>query len=118
MPLVLRGARERLSPILMTTLAIGLGLVPALILGDVPGLEIMRPMAIVVLGGLVTLTLLNLFIVPAIYLGLGVRAAQDAKMFPAQFPSSQKLRDGDCGRHIGRSRSERRWGMNQSASHQ
>ena len=77
--MVVRGARERLSPILVTTLGIGLGLVPALILGDIPGLEIVRPMAIVVLGSLVTLTLLNLFVVPAIYLVLGVRAAQDAR---------------------------------------
>ncbi len=69
--LVLRGARERLSPILMTTLATGLALVPLVITGNIPGQEIEHPMAIVILGGLVSSTLLNLFVVPAIYLRLG-----------------------------------------------
>jgi CzcA family heavy metal efflux pump len=69
--LVLRGARERLSPILMTALATGLALVPLVIAGDIPGHEIEHPMAVVILGGLVTSTLLNLFVVPAIYLRFG-----------------------------------------------
>ncbi len=71
--LVLRGARERLSPILMTTLATGLALVPLVITGDIPGQEIEYPMAVVILGGLVSSTLLNLFVVPALYLLLGQR---------------------------------------------
>lgn len=66
--LVLRGARERLAPILMTTLATALALVPMAVLGSVPGNEVEHPMAIVILGGLVTSTLLNLFVVPALYL--------------------------------------------------
>jgi CzcA family heavy metal efflux pump len=66
--LVLRGARERLAPILMTTLATALALVPMVILGEVPGNEIEHPMALVILGGLATSTLLNLFVVPALYL--------------------------------------------------
>ncbi|MFE5838740.1 efflux RND transporter permease subunit [Arthrobacter sp. NPDC056493] len=66
--LVLRGAGERLSPILMTTLATGLALVPLVVMGDVPGHEIEYPMAVVILGGLLTSTLLNLFIVPSLYL--------------------------------------------------
>jgi CzcA family heavy metal efflux pump len=66
--LVLRGARERLSPILMTTLATGLALVPLVIAGSIPGHEIEHPMAIVILGGLLTSTLLNLLIVPSLYL--------------------------------------------------
>ena len=69
--LVLRGARERLSPILMTTLATGLALVPLVIAGSLPGHEIEHPLAVVVLGGLVTSTLLNLFIVPSLYLRFG-----------------------------------------------
>ena len=73
--LVLRGAGERLSPILMTTLATGLALVPLVIMGDVPGHEIEYPMAVVILGGLLTSTLLNLFIVPSLYL----RFAQSRK---------------------------------------
>jgi Cu/Ag efflux pump CusA len=66
--LVMRGAAERLSPILMTTLATGLALVPLVVMGNIPGHEIEHPMAVVILGGLVTSTLLNLFIVPSLYL--------------------------------------------------
>ncbi|HEY3207207.1 MAG TPA: efflux RND transporter permease subunit [Gaiellaceae bacterium] len=69
--LVLRGARERLAPILMTALATGLALVPLVISGEIPGAEIEYPMAIVILGGLFTSTLLNLFVVPALYLRYG-----------------------------------------------
>jgi CzcA family heavy metal efflux pump len=66
--LVLRGARERLSPILMTSLATGLALVPLVVLGDRPGREIEYPLAVVILGGLVTSTLFTLFVVPPLYL--------------------------------------------------
>jgi CzcA family heavy metal efflux pump len=66
--LVLRGARERLAPILMTALATGLAIVPLVIAGDLPGHEIEHPMAVVIVGGLVTSTLLNLFVVPSLYL--------------------------------------------------
>src|SRR5512138_541255 len=69
--LALRGARERLSPILMTALATGLALVPLVVTGDIPGHEIEYPMAIVILGGLFTSTLLNLFVVPSLYLRFG-----------------------------------------------
>ena len=55
--LVVRGARERLSPILMTSLATGLALIPLVIFGERPGQEIEHPLAIVILGGLVTSTL-------------------------------------------------------------
>ncbi|HEX9337210.1 MAG TPA: efflux RND transporter permease subunit, partial [Pseudonocardiaceae bacterium] len=71
--LVLRGARERLSPILMTSLATGLAVVPLIVLGNEPGAEIEYPLAVVVVGGLVTSTLLNLFIVPSLYLRFGRR---------------------------------------------
>jgi len=69
--LVLRGARERLSPILMTALTAGLALVPLAIVGSIPGHEIEHPMAVVILGGLVTSTLLNLFLLPILYLRFG-----------------------------------------------
>jgi CzcA family heavy metal efflux pump len=69
--LVLRGARERLSPIMMTALATGLALVPLVVAGTIPGHEIEHPMAIVILGGLITSTLVNLFVVPALYLRFG-----------------------------------------------
>ncbi|MDX6251796.1 MAG: hypothetical protein QOF10_5156 [Kribbellaceae bacterium] len=81
--LVLRGARERLSPILMTSLATGLALVPLVILGDRPGHEIEYPLAIVILGGLVTSTLLSLFVVPSLYL----RFARPRRARPRQEPA-------------------------------
>jgi CzcA family heavy metal efflux pump len=69
--LVLRGARERLAPILMTSLATGLALVPLVVLGTRPGHEIEHPLAVVILGGLFTSTLLSLFVLPSLYLRFG-----------------------------------------------
>ncbi|MGI9086077.1 MAG: efflux RND transporter permease subunit [Aeromicrobium sp.] len=66
--LVMRGASERLAPILMTALATGLAIVPLAAAGSIPGHEIEHPMALVILGGLFTATLLNLFIIPSLYL--------------------------------------------------
>ena len=68
--LVIRGASERLSPILMTALATALALVPLIVYGDQPGQEIEYPMAVVILGGLATSTLLNLFMLPSLYLAV------------------------------------------------
>ncbi|MGQ0685510.1 efflux RND transporter permease subunit [Bradyrhizobium sp.] len=76
MELVLRGASERLRPILMTTGAAGLAILPLIIFGNLPGHEIEYPMAVVIMGGLVTSTLLNLFIVPALYLRFGRGSAE------------------------------------------
>jgi Cu/Ag efflux pump CusA len=69
--LVIRAARERLAPILMTSLATGLALVPLVVLGARPGHEIEHPLAVVILGGLLTSTLLNLFVTPVLYLRFG-----------------------------------------------
>jgi Cu/Ag efflux pump CusA len=71
--LVLRGAKERLSPIMMTALATGLALAPLVVAGTIPGHEIEHPMALVIVGGLVTSTFVNLFIVPSLYLRFGRR---------------------------------------------
>jgi CzcA family heavy metal efflux pump len=65
--IVLQGSKDRLSPILMTALTAGLALIPLAIAGDLPGNEIQSPMAKVILGGLLSSTLLNLFVVPIIY---------------------------------------------------
>jgi CzcA family heavy metal efflux pump len=69
--LVIQGAKERLAPIMMTALATGLALVPLVVAGSIPGHEIEHPMAIVILGGLVTATLVNLFVLPSLYLAFG-----------------------------------------------
>ena len=64
---VMEGSVDRLSPILMTALTAGLALIPLAIAGDLPGNEIQSPMAKVILGGLLTSTMLNIFIVPVVY---------------------------------------------------
>jgi CzcA family heavy metal efflux pump len=66
--LVERGALERLGPIVTSTAAIALVMLPFIVAGNAPGLEIVHPMAIVILGGLVTTSILGLFVLPALYL--------------------------------------------------
>jgi len=68
---VRRGAMERLAPILMTALAAGLALLPLALRGEEPGNEILTPMAIVILFGLLSSTLLNMLVVPSLFLRFG-----------------------------------------------
>jgi Cu/Ag efflux pump CusA len=75
---VLRGSLERLAPVLMTALTAGLALVPLVLMGDRPGNEIQSPMAIVILGGLLSSTFLNLVVVPALYARWGQKAPSQA----------------------------------------
>jgi CzcA family heavy metal efflux pump len=73
-----RGAMERLVPVLMTALATGLALIPLALGGGRPGSEIQTPMAIVILSGLLTSMILNMLVVPALYLRFG-RPAQPSE---------------------------------------
>jgi Cu/Ag efflux pump CusA len=66
--LVIRGARERIAPIMMTALTTALALVPLIVAGNIAGQEIEYPMGAVILGGLVSSTVINLFVVPSLYL--------------------------------------------------
>lgn len=68
---VIRGARERLIPILMTALGTALALIPLALSAGEPGSEIQAPMAMVILFGLLTSTMLNMVVVPALYLRFG-----------------------------------------------
>ncbi|MFN8489609.1 MAG: efflux RND transporter permease subunit [Caldilineaceae bacterium] len=77
--LIVRGAQERLAPILLTAFATALALIPFAVGGERPGYEFVHPLAVVVIGGLVTATLLNLFIAPILYLHWGV-APQEEKV--------------------------------------
>jgi Cu/Ag efflux pump CusA len=79
--LILRGAEERLVPILMTASCAALALLPLVVRGDAPGHEIEHPMALVILGGLVTSTALNLLLMPALYARFG--KARRAEVSPA-----------------------------------
>ena len=65
---VMHGSLDRLNPILMTALSSAFAMVPLVLGGDLPGNEIQSPMAKVILGGLLTSTLLNGFIIPIMYL--------------------------------------------------
>lgn len=64
---ILQGSLDRLNPILMTALSSGLALIPLAVQGSLPGNEIQSPMAKVILGGLLTSTMLNMYIVPIVY---------------------------------------------------
>jgi len=87
--LVVRGAEERLIPILMTVLTTALALLPLAISGNKPGHEIEYPLAVVIVGGLVTSTFLNLFLLPPLYLLWGRNAvppAEDSEAVPVVTP--------------------------------
>ena len=64
---VIRGSLDRLNPILMTALSSAFALIPLALRGDLPGNEIQSPMAKVILGGLLTSTFLNAFVIPIVY---------------------------------------------------
>ena len=69
--LVVQGAMERLGPIVTTAVGTAVAIAPFLLLGDFPGFEVVRPMAAVIIGGLVSSTLVCLFVLPAVYLRSG-----------------------------------------------
>jgi Cu/Ag efflux pump CusA len=75
--LVLSGTRDRVAPILMTAATAALALAPMALIGGIAGAEILYPLALVALGGLVTSTLFSLFVVPVLYLLFGAARQQD-----------------------------------------
>lgn len=75
---IVQGSMERLSPILMTALVTGIGLVPLALGAGEPGKEIQQPMAVVILGGIVTSTFLNMIVIPALYLKYGLSRTANA----------------------------------------
>lgn len=76
--LVERGTLERLVPVLMTALSAGIALIPLALAAHEPGKEILHPVAVVIVGGLVTSTLLGLGVTPAVFLALGRQGAETA----------------------------------------
>lgn len=74
--MVERGTRERLVPVLMTALSAGIALIPLVLAADKPGKEILNPVAIVIVGGLVSSTLLGLAVTPALFYWFGRRSAE------------------------------------------
>jgi len=74
--LIIRGSQERVAPVLMTAVTAGLGLIPLVLSKGEPGKEILYPVAIVILGGLITSTLLDFFVTPAVFYRFGKTAAE------------------------------------------
>lgn len=77
--IIVQGSVDRFNPIIMTALTTALSLVPMVLAADHPGNEIQAPMAVVVLGGLITSTLLNIFVIPVVYEWYAKRSEKDAQ---------------------------------------
>jgi CzcA family heavy metal efflux pump len=84
--MIIRGTQERLVPVLMTALAAGTALIPLLLSAHEPGKEILHPVAVVIVGGLISSTLLDLVVTPAVFFAFGRRAA--AKSLNLNAPAS------------------------------
>jgi CzcA family heavy metal efflux pump len=76
--MVVRGTLERMVPVLMTALSAGIALIPFVLAGDQPGKEILHPVAVVIVGGLVSSTLLDFLITPMVFYTFGRKAAEKA----------------------------------------
>jgi Cu/Ag efflux pump CusA len=76
--MIVRGTLERLVPVLMTAMSAGIALIPLLLAAHEPGKEILHPVAVVIVGGLVSSTLLDLMITPAFFYLFGRKAAESA----------------------------------------
>ena len=80
--LILRGSGERVAPTVLTTLTTALALLPFVFLGNLPGFEIVRPMSVIIIGGSIISTLLNLFALPALYMRYGASREVDLELLP------------------------------------
>ena len=76
--MVVRGTLERMVPVIMTALSAGIALIPLVLAGDQPGKEILHPVAIVIVGGLVSSTLLDFLVTPLLFFTFGRKAAAQA----------------------------------------
>ena len=86
--LIIRGSLERLVPVLMTALTAGLSLIPLVLARGQPGKEILYPVATVILGGLISSTLLDMVVTPAVFYRFGGKALSDYLIRHAETESS------------------------------
>ena len=84
--MITRGSLERLVPVTMTALTAGLALIPLVLSAQEPGKEILYPVAVVILGGLISSTLLDMAVTPAVFLKFGRAAAEKALARSKQDP--------------------------------
>jgi Cu/Ag efflux pump CusA len=84
--MIVRGSLERLVPVTMTALTAGLALIPLVLSAQEPGKEILYPVAIVILGGLISSTLLDMAVTPAVFLKFGRHAAEKSLSRSRQDP--------------------------------
>jgi len=89
--MIVRAGLERLAPVSMTALTAGIGLVPLVVAAAQPGKEILYPIATVILGGVISSTLLDIFVHPALFWMFGRRSAQRA----IEEKSSQSFEESD-----------------------
>jgi CzcA family heavy metal efflux pump len=82
--MIIRGTKERLVPVVMTALSAGIGLIPLVLAADQPGKEILHPIAVVIVGGLISSTFLDMAVTPAMFWLLGRKAALRAIQLGAQ----------------------------------
>jgi len=91
--MVIRGSLERLVPILMTALAAALALVPLLLSKGEPGKEILYPVAVVIVGGLFSSTLLNLIVTPAVFYRFGKKSVEKMILSQKQQTENTTLKE-------------------------
>ncbi|SEC09268.1 heavy metal efflux pump, CzcA family [Streptomyces sp. TLI_105] len=128
---IVDATRDRVGPVLLTALATAVAVLPAVVLGTIEGMEVLHPLAVVVLGGLVTSTLVTLFIVPALYIrfysspgGLGQRRTgpEPGLSTAGRAPGAAAADDGRAERReaprsgSGRRLGRRRWAAGLSAA--
>ena len=87
--MIVRGSLERLTPVLMTALSAGFALLPLMIGADAPGKEILHPVAIVIFGGLITSTLLDMLLTPVLFLRYGAKPLERVRAVQAEFKVSE-----------------------------
>ena len=95
--MVIRGGKERVVPVLMTALTSGIGLVPLILAGGQPGKEILYPVATVIVGGLISSTLLDFFVHPALFWVFGRKEVERLVAQSRMERENPEVNDGFAG---------------------